>query len=71
VTSAQIGNVHPSTTTETLRRRTIELALARSITLGGLPRLTVPVEQVADGFDALRTPADVLQVALDYGAGAG
>ena len=67
VTCAQIGNVHPSMTTETLRRRTIELALAHSITLGGLPRLTVPVERVADGFEALRTPADVLQVALDYG----
>jgi NADPH:quinone reductase-like Zn-dependent oxidoreductase len=66
VTSGQIGNVHPSFTWPALRRRTIELAVAGSIQLAGLPRLTVPVDDVAAGFDALRRPAEVLQVALSY-----
>lgn len=66
VRSGQIGNVHPSTDWPGLRGRTIELASSGRLKLGGLPRLTLPVEQVADGFDALRRPADVLQVALAY-----
>jgi hypothetical protein len=38
------------------------------LVLGGLPRLTLPVERVAEGFDALTRPAEVLQVALTYDA---
>jgi threonine dehydrogenase-like Zn-dependent dehydrogenase len=67
VTSGQIGNVHPSHTWPTLRRRTIELCLADSIRLGTLPRTTVLVDEVASGFEALRRPAETLQVALSYG----
>ncbi|HXG40808.1 MAG TPA: zinc-binding dehydrogenase [Candidatus Limnocylindrales bacterium] len=62
----QIGNLHPSVTWATLRARTIELALAGRLVLGGLPRLTLPVESVAEAFEALGRPADVLQVALAY-----
>jgi hypothetical protein len=41
-----------------------------AVALGELPRLTLPVERVAEGFAALGRPADVLQVALTYdGAG--
>ncbi|HEV7809216.1 MAG TPA: zinc-binding dehydrogenase [Candidatus Limnocylindrales bacterium] len=67
VSSGQIGNVHPSHTWTTLRRRTLELVLGGSLETGSLPRLTVPVGDVASGFAALKRPADVLQVALAYG----
>jgi threonine dehydrogenase-like Zn-dependent dehydrogenase len=67
VQSGQIGNLHPSVTQATLRARIAEMAMAGTIVLGSLPRLTVPVERVAEGFDALRRPAEVLQVALSYG----
>jgi NADPH:quinone reductase-like Zn-dependent oxidoreductase len=67
VVCGQIGNVHPSTDWAGLRARTIELARSGAVALGGLPRLTLPVEQVADGFAALGRPAEVLQVALSYG----
>ena len=66
VCSAQIGNVHPAWDLAGLRRRTLELALGGELVLGGLPRLSLPVERVAEGFDALLRPADVLQVALAY-----
>ncbi len=67
VTSGQIGNVHPTHTWATLRRRTIELRLADSIRLGTLPRTTFAVDEVASGFEALGRPAEILQVALSYG----
>ncbi len=66
VVSAQIGNPHPSSDRSGLQGRTLELAIAGDIVLGGLPRLTIPVEEVATGFVALQRPADVLQVALTY-----
>ena len=68
VTSGQIGNIHPSLDWTTLRARTIELARSSAVVLGGLPRLTVPVERIAEGFDALTRPAEVLQVAVSYEA---
>jgi threonine dehydrogenase-like Zn-dependent dehydrogenase len=71
VVCGQIGNVHRSTTSDALRARTIELATAGAVQLGRLPRLTLPVEEVADAFEALRRPNEVLQTALDYGAGPG
>lgn len=68
VVCGQIGNVHPGETWQTLRRRTIEMALAGQVSLGGLPRLTVPVENVVDGIVALQQlPSNVLQVAISYG----
>ncbi|MDP8903743.1 MAG: zinc-binding alcohol dehydrogenase [Chloroflexota bacterium] len=62
----QIGNIHPAWDWAALRRRTVELALERRLVLGGLPRLTRPVDQVAEAFRALQRPAEVLQVALSY-----
>jgi len=66
VVCGQIGNLHPSETWPTLRRRVVEMAAAGTIALGRLPRLTLPVERVAEGFEALQRPAEVLQVALSY-----
>jgi NADPH:quinone reductase-like Zn-dependent oxidoreductase len=66
VICGQIGNLHPSASSASLRHDTIDLALAGKLRLGGLPRLTLPVERAADGFAALARPADVLQVALSY-----
>jgi threonine dehydrogenase-like Zn-dependent dehydrogenase len=66
VASGQIGNVHRSTSWDGLRARTIELARDGRIRLGSLPRLTIPVERVADGMAALELPGDVLQTALEY-----
>jgi threonine dehydrogenase-like Zn-dependent dehydrogenase len=66
IVAAQIGNIHPAWTVETLRARAIALALQRRLVLGGLPRLELPVERAAEGFAALRRPAGVLQVALRY-----
>ncbi len=66
IVSGQIGNVHRTTTWERLRARTIELVAQRKVRLGTLPRLTLPVERVAEAFDALQRPAEVLQTALDY-----
>ena len=68
VVCGQIGNVHRSTSHEALRSRTIELALTGRLSLGGLPRVTLPVDAAADAFAALTRPAEVLQAALDYGA---
>jgi len=64
--AGMIGNLHQSQSWPSLQRRTIDLALAGPLRLGGLPRLTVPVEEVARGFEALARPAEVLQVALAY-----
>lgn len=66
VVCGQIGNVHESHTWPSLRQRTIDLAVAGRLTLGGLPRLTLPVEQAAEAFAALARPADVLQSAFRY-----
>jgi NADPH:quinone reductase-like Zn-dependent oxidoreductase len=62
----QIGNVHPSLDWPGLRARVVELAASGQLVLGGLPRLSLPVEQVAEGFAALSRPAEVLQVELTY-----
>jgi NADPH:quinone reductase-like Zn-dependent oxidoreductase len=66
IVCAQIGNPHGSLTRSDLQRRTLELARGGELVLGGLPRLTVPVERAASGFEALGRPDDVLQVGLDY-----
>ena len=71
IVCGQIGNVHRSTSWDGLRARTIELATSGAVQLGRLPRLTLPVERVAEAFDALRRPDEVLQTALHYGAGSG
>ena len=70
IVSAQIGNVQPPATRESLQQRALELARHGSLTLGGLPRRTLPVERVADGFADLQRPSEVLQVALTYDEGA-
>jgi hypothetical protein len=49
-----------------LRARVIELALGGGLTLGGLPRVTYPVEKAADAFAAVRKPETMLQAALGY-----
>ena len=67
IRSGQIGNLHPAWSWRSLRRRTIELVESGQLVLGGLPRLTLPVERAADGFEALRRPDEVLQVAFSYG----
>lgn len=66
VVCGQIGNVHRSTSRAQLISRTIELVRAGSVQLGGLPRLNLPVERVADAFESLKRPAEVLQAALTY-----
>jgi NADPH:quinone reductase-like Zn-dependent oxidoreductase len=66
IRSAQIGNIHPAWSMATLRARTIELALTRRLILGGLPRVTFPVEKAADAFAAVTNPASVLQAAFAY-----
>jgi threonine dehydrogenase-like Zn-dependent dehydrogenase len=67
VACGQIGNLHPTASWQSLRERTMALARSGALVLGGLDRLTVPVDDVAAGFAALRRPDEVLQVALDYG----
>jgi len=67
IVSGQIGNLHRTTTWDLLRARTIELLAKGKLQLGALPRLTLPVERVAEAFEALQRPAEVLQTALDYG----
>ncbi len=66
IRSGQIGNLHPSFDAETLRARSVELALSGRVVLGGLPRLEVPVNDASRGFAALRLPAEVLQVVFSY-----
>jgi threonine dehydrogenase-like Zn-dependent dehydrogenase len=66
IRSGQIGNRHPSFDARSLHARAIELARSRSVILGGLPRLELPVERAAEGFSALRRPAEVLQVVFLY-----
>jgi threonine dehydrogenase-like Zn-dependent dehydrogenase len=66
VRSGQIGNLHPRWDIGTLRAFGVDLARRRAVTLGGLPRVSLPVEQAVAAFDALARPADVLQVAFSY-----
>jgi 2-desacetyl-2-hydroxyethyl bacteriochlorophyllide A dehydrogenase len=66
IRSAQIGNIHPAWSTAMLRARVIELARGGRLTLGGLPRVTFPVEKAADAFAAIKKPDTVLQAALAY-----
>ena len=66
IRSAQIGNIHPAWSMSSLRARVIELALGGHLTLGGLPRVTFPVEKAADAFAAMKKPDAVLQAALAY-----
>ena len=54
VICGQIGNVHPGQTWRTLRPGTIGMGLSGQVALGDLPRLTVPIEEAARGFAALR-----------------
>jgi 2-desacetyl-2-hydroxyethyl bacteriochlorophyllide A dehydrogenase len=66
IRSAQIGNIHPAWSQATLRTRVIELCAAGRLTLGGLPRVTFPVEKADDAFAAMRKPDTILQAALAY-----
>jgi NADPH:quinone reductase-like Zn-dependent oxidoreductase len=66
IACGQIGNVHPDHTWDSLRSETIRLCRSGQLVLGGLPRLTLPVEEADRGFAALAEPRDVLQVALTY-----
>lgn len=66
VVCGQIGNIHRTMTMDSLRRRTIDLATMGDVSLGSLPRLSVPVERVADAFAALGRPTEVLQSELVY-----
>jgi threonine dehydrogenase-like Zn-dependent dehydrogenase len=66
VVSAQIGNIHPDWTMASLRARVIDLARGGRLVLGGLPRVTFPVEDAARAFAALRDQAKVLQAVLTY-----
>lgn len=66
VRSGQIGNLHPRWDIGAMRAFGIELARRGAVILGGLPRVSLPVEEAAAAFSALARPADVLQVALSY-----
>jgi hypothetical protein len=66
IVSGQIGNPHPSTDKEGLQRMTLDMVTSGSITMGGLPRLRLPVEEVGAAYKAISRPADVLQVSLTY-----
>jgi NADPH:quinone reductase-like Zn-dependent oxidoreductase len=66
IRSAQIGNIDPAWSMATLRARVIELARGGRLTLGGLPRVTFPVEKAADAFAAIKKPDTVLQAALAF-----
>ena len=66
IACGQIGNVHPAESWESLRASTIAFAQDGRLALGRLPRLRLPVEEAARGFEALTRPAEILQVALSY-----
>jgi len=66
IRSAQIGNIHPAWSMTTLRARAIELAIGGRLALGGLPRVTYPIEKAAEAFVAVTKPETFLQVALAY-----
>jgi threonine dehydrogenase-like Zn-dependent dehydrogenase len=66
ITCGQIGNIHPTHDWGTLRARVVDLCRSGDLALGRLPRLTVAIEDIAAGIEALRRPAEVLQVAISY-----
>jgi NADPH:quinone reductase-like Zn-dependent oxidoreductase len=66
IVCAQIGNPYGDLTRRDLQLRTLELVSAGRLVLGGLPRRTLPIERVAEGFAALRRPDEVLQVGFSY-----
>jgi threonine dehydrogenase-like Zn-dependent dehydrogenase len=66
IRSAQIGNIHPAWSMPSLRARVIELALGGRLSLGGLPRVTFPVDKAAEAFAAMKKPDSLLQAALAY-----
>jgi len=66
VRSGQIGNLHPRWEIRALRAFGVDLARRGAVVLGGLPRATFRVEQVADAFEGLKRPAEVLQARLSY-----
>jgi NADPH:quinone reductase-like Zn-dependent oxidoreductase len=66
IRSGQIGNLHPKWEIGPLRAFGIELVRRRAVVLGGLPRTVFEVERIAEAFEALKRPADVLQAALSY-----
>jgi NADPH:quinone reductase-like Zn-dependent oxidoreductase len=66
VRSGQIGNIHPRWDIGALRAFGIDLVRRRAVILGGLPRVSLPVEAAADAFEALKRPGEVLQAALSY-----
>ena len=68
VVSGQIGNPYGTLTRRDLQLRTLELVVDGRLTLGGLPRLTLPVEEAATGYEALKQPDEVLQVEFSYEA---
>ena len=68
IACGQIGNPAGTLTRRDLQLRTLELAVSGRLVLGGLPRISVPVEDAASGFDALKRPDEVLQVELAYDA---
>ena len=67
VICGQIGNIHPGHDWRSLRAASIEFAESNRVAFGRLPRLTVPIEDIALGIDALHRPDEVLQVAISYG----
>jgi NADPH:quinone reductase-like Zn-dependent oxidoreductase len=66
VRSGQIGNLHPRWEIGALRTFGIDLVRRHAVILGGLPRVSLPVEAAADAFEALKRPGEVLQAALSY-----
>ncbi|MDQ6858879.1 MAG: zinc-binding alcohol dehydrogenase [Chloroflexota bacterium] len=66
IRSAQIGNIHPDWSMAALRARVIDLAIGGRIALGGLPRVTYPVDDAGQAFEAVAHPETVLQVAFTY-----
>ena len=66
VRSGQIGNLHARWEIRALRAFGVDLARRGAVVLGGLPRATFRVEQVADAFEGLKRPAEVLQARLSY-----
>jgi NADPH:quinone reductase-like Zn-dependent oxidoreductase len=66
IRSGQLGNLHPRWEMGPLRAFGIDLVRRSAVILGGLPRLSVPVERAAEAFDALKRPDEVLQAALSY-----
>ena len=66
IAAAQIGNPIDELDRPTLQALTTELVIGGQLSLGGLPRITFPIEEAAAAFDALRRPREVFQVALSF-----